>query len=153
MTESVMVGIDNTKSGQSLFTSVNRADGPWLTLNSSNPAWQANFDNTCQMEVASGSNYVFPFIEYSGNFGARLFVSQQAITGAPNLSTADFIYDKVEMGWRQSRCSYSGSTECDGAVQHICIYCWCKFASNNLPHVLARTGRLNGSTTLELHSQ
>ncbi|MDR3617030.1 MAG: beta-1,3-glucanase family protein [Candidatus Obscuribacterales bacterium] len=99
MTESVMVVFDNTKSGQSLFISVNRADGPWLTLNSKNPVWQYNFDNTCQIEVASGSNYIFPFIEYSSGVGARLFVSQQAITGAPNLTTAQFVFDKIEMGW------------------------------------------------------
>ena len=87
-------------SGQTLYIGLNQADGPWLQLSGTGaPQWVPAFDQTtCVAEVANGSPFNFDFPQYSGA-GCRMYVSEQKLTGAPNLATADFIYDKIEMGW------------------------------------------------------
>jgi hypothetical protein len=99
MANLVMVVFDNTKSETDLYITLNRADGPWLTLGAESCVWQNNFDSSCQVLVSAGSNYVFPFPEYSGAYGARFYMATQSMSGVPDLTTAPFVFDKVEMGW------------------------------------------------------
>lgn len=95
----ISVTVQNN-SGQTLYIGLNRADGPWLDLTASPTTWVSDFDqSTCVQEIASGQPYSFDFPEYDSGKGCRMYVSEQDLTGAPNLATATYIYDKVEMGW------------------------------------------------------
>lgn len=96
----ISVAVQNN-SGQSLFIGLNRADGPWLGgLNGATQTWTPAFDQqTCVKEITAGSLFACNFPSYDSGVGCRMYISEQTLTGAPDLATAKFIFDMIEMGW------------------------------------------------------
>ena len=96
----ISVTVQNT-SAETLYIGLNRADNLWLSgLNSNAQSWVEKFDQaTCVKEMAANKSYTFDFPEYDTGVGCRMYISAKTLTGVPNLTTDQFIYDKVEMGW------------------------------------------------------
>lgn len=95
----ISVRVQNN-SGKTLYIALHRADGPWLGgINGTTQTWTSTFDQSnCVREIASGNPFSFDFPEYNAA-GCRMYISVEKLTGVPNLTTAQFTYDKVEMGW------------------------------------------------------
>ena len=96
----ISVTVQNN-SAETLYIALNRADGPWLEALSGTPAWNKAPKSiaACNQEIAAGDSFSFKFPQYDSGVGCRMYVAETVITEAPDLATADFIYDKVEMGW------------------------------------------------------
>lgn len=99
----IVVRVVNT-SNRTLYIGLNRGDLPgniWLRgMNSTSQVWVNGFNqDSCVRMIGAGATVVFNFPKYTTNSGCRMFISTVNLTGAPDLVTAPFIFDKVEMGW------------------------------------------------------
>ena len=92
-------------SGQKMYVEANQsvpAQDKWLSNIGEKSHWVSGFDqSTCVISIVSGDTLCFAYPEYdqSKPHGVRIYFGETEFTGAPDLATADFIYDKVETGW------------------------------------------------------
>lgn len=94
------------ESSLPLYIAIKRADsldGPWLghlSYTYGSQIWVNDFDqSSCVLEIPHGDEFSVNFPKYDTGYGCRMYISVEKLTGAPDLATAKFIYDKVEMGW------------------------------------------------------
>jgi len=77
--------------------------GPWLSNIGLYSRWTA--DNTFRSEyVTSCSNgdtlqFIYPEFDITLPHGARIYLGENEFTGAPDLQSYTYIYDKIEAGW------------------------------------------------------
>jgi len=92
-------------SGQKIYVEINQsvpATDKWLSNIGDESHWVSGFDqSTCVTSILSGDTLSFAYPEYdqSTKHGARIYLGEAEFTGAPDLATYGFIYDKVETGW------------------------------------------------------